>query len=66
MTDAPSTTEGEEPTDETTEDELDPRVSTPEDGFPLFDDEDSEEVQAQLDTDPDAYDEGAADLEGEH
>lgn len=56
MTDAPSTTE----------DELDPRVSTLEDGFPSFDDEDSEEVQAQLDTDPDAYDEATADLEGEH
>lgn len=58
MTDAPSTTEGEEPEDENTEADLDPRVSTVDDGFPSFDDEDSEEVQAQLDTDPDAYDEG--------
>ena len=66
MTDAPSTTEGEEPTDEATEDELDPRVSTPDDGFPVFDDEDSEEVQDALDTDPDAYDAATADLEGEH
>jgi hypothetical protein len=62
-------------TDETTEpvqtteaqtEELDPRVSTPDDGFPTFSEEDSEEVQDQLDTDPDAYDEGAADLEAEH
>lgn len=54
---------------ETTEahtEELDPRVSTPDDGFPTFSEEDSEEVQAQLDTDPEGYDETAADLEDEH
>jgi hypothetical protein len=66
MTDAPITTQGEEPEDETAEVELDPRVSTVDDGFPVFDDEDSEEVQDALDTDPDAYDEATADLEGEH
>lgn len=66
MTDEPSTTEGEEPEDETTEADLDPRVSTVDDGFPSFDDEDSEDVQDQLDTDPDAYDEATADEEGEH
>lgn len=54
---------------ETTEahtEELDPRVSTPDDGFPSFDDEDSEESQAQLDTDPEGYVAEAADLEDEH
>jgi hypothetical protein len=63
MTD--ETTEPVQTTEAQTED-LDPRVSTPDDGFPTFSEEDSEEVQDQLDTDPDAYDEGAADLEGEH
>lgn len=36
--------------------QLDPRVSTPDDGFLSFDDEDSELVQAQLDTDPEDFD----------
>jgi hypothetical protein len=62
-------------TDETTEPvqtteaqtaDLDPRVSTPDDGFPSFDEADSAEVQAQLDADPEGYDEGAADFEAEH
>jgi hypothetical protein len=52
-------------TEAQTED-LDPRVSTPDDGFPSFDEADSVEVQGQLDSDPDGYDESAADLEGEH
>lgn len=65
MTDEPITTEGEEPDDEATEADLDPRVSTADDGFLSFDDEDSAEVQDQLDTDADGYTD-AADLEGEH
>jgi hypothetical protein len=55
---------------ETTEaqtEELDPRVSTPDDGFPLFDAEDSTAVQAQLDSDdPDGFNPGVADYESEH
>jgi hypothetical protein len=62
-------------TDETTEPvqtteaqtaDLDPRVSTPDDGFPSFDEADSVAVQAQLDTDADAYSADAAELEDEH
>lgn len=62
-------------TDETTEpvqtteaqtEELDPRVSTPDDGFPTFDGEESDEVQDQLDTDPDGFNAEVADLEDEH
>jgi hypothetical protein len=47
------------------DEELDPRVSTPDDGIPSFDEEDSEEVQAQLDPDED-HDEAEADYEEEH
>jgi hypothetical protein len=46
--------------------DLDPRVSTPDDGFPSFDGEDSAEVQGQLDADPDGYSAEAAELEDEH
>lgn len=47
--------------------DLDARVSTPDDGFPVFDDEDSEVVQAGLDDeDPEGYSAEAADEEAEH
>jgi hypothetical protein len=43
--------------------DLDPRVSTPDDGFPDYDDVDSTLAQSQ---DEDGYDESAADEDGEH
>lgn len=47
--------------------DLDERVSTPDDGFPSYDDEDSEAVQAEMDLDaPDGFNPGVADFEGEH
>jgi hypothetical protein len=44
--------------------DLDPRVSTPDDGIPVFDDEDSEEVEATLGDD--SYDEAEAEPDEEH
>lgn len=45
--------------------ELDPRVSTPDDGIPVGDDWDSEDVQAEMDTDADGYSADAAEFEDE-
>lgn len=59
-------TTGPVDTTEAQTEDLDPRVSTSDDGFPSFDDEDSEDVQDQLDTDPDAYSADVADVEDEH
>lgn len=62
MTDASDTQDLGQP-----DEELDPRVSTPDDGILSFDEEDSEEVQAGLDADPDNYEEPAEDqTEEEH
>jgi hypothetical protein len=47
--------------------DLDARISTPDDGFPSFDDQDSEVVQAGLDDeDPEGYSAEAPDEEAEH
>jgi hypothetical protein len=68
MTDAPDGIElAEEPDDDQTEDELDPRVSTPDDGIENGDELDSETEQARLDDlGAEGYDPDAADEEGEH